>query len=104
MKKQIKETLVMGKRGPQRVITHGYDTQIIGLDIIRTINRNGKEFTPVHRKSGLSLAVYFPTATKAMKFANKHFTGFDFMQNKDDLLMDGKLSGCVKNAIEIEGL
>lgn len=103
MKRLTKETTIYGNRGPQKVITYGYNTQVKGLDVIRA-DGTGREFTPIHRKSGLSISVYFPSATKAVKFANKYLKGFDFTQDKDDLLRDGKLSECVLNAIIREGL
>ena len=101
MKRQIKETTIMGKRGPARVITYGYDTKTKGLDVIR-VDGTDREFTPIHRKSGLSIGVYFPSATKAIKFANKYLTGFDFTQDKDELLRDMKLSNCVLEAKILE--
>lgn len=104
MERQIKETSIMGKRGQQRVITYGYNTQVDGLDIIRAVDSNTKEFTPIHRKSGRSLSVYFPTATKGVKFANKYLKDFDFTQDKDALLKDGKLGDCVRNAKIEEGV
>ena len=109
MKRQIKETTITGKRGPQRVITYGYDTKIKGLDVVRVVRLDGfdgagQRFTPMHRKSGLSVSVYFPTATKALKFANKYLTGFDFTQDKDSLLSDRKLCNCIIEAKTLEGL
>lgn len=103
MKRLMKETTILGNRGPQRVITYGYDTQVKGLDVIR-VDGIGKEFTPIHRKSGLSISVYFTSVTKAVKFANKYLKGFDFTQDKDNLLRDGKLRECVLNAKIREGL
>lgn len=104
MKRLIKETTIGGNRGPRRVITYGYNTGIDGLDVVRSIDRCKEEFTPIHIKSGLSVAVYFTSATKAVKFANKYLKGFDFTQDKDDLLRDGKLGECVFNAKIMEGL
>ena len=98
MKRQIKETTIMGKRGPQRVTTYGYNTKVEGLDIIRVIDDMPGKFTAVHVKSGLSIGVYFPTATRIVKFVNKYLTTFDFTQDKDILLKDGKLGECVLNA------
>lgn len=98
MKRQIKETTIIGNRGPQRVITYGYDTKVDGLDVIRTIDDERGRFSAVHMKSGLGIGVYFTSATKAIRFVNKYLTGFDFMQDKDDLLKDGKLSRCVYEA------
>ena len=103
MKKQIKETTIMGKRGPQRVTTYGYNTQVKGLDVIR-VDGNGKEFTPIHVKSGLSIGIHFTDYVKAVKFANKYLKGFDFTQDVDDLIRDGKLGKCVYNAKIREGL
>lgn len=103
MKRQIKETTILGKRGPRRVITYGYDTQIEGLDVIR-VDGYGRLFTPIHKRSGLSISVYFPNPTKAIKFANKYLKGFDFTQDKDDLLKDGKFGKCVHDAKIREGI
>ena len=103
MKRQIKETTVLGKRGPQRVITYGYNTQIDGLDVIRC-DGNRKQFVPIHRISGLSIDLDFPSAIKAVKFANKYLKDFDFTQSKDDLLRDGKLEKHVHDAKIREGL
>ena len=104
MKRQIKETTIRGERGPQRVITYGYDTKINGLDVIRIIDDKPKKFTAVHVKSGLSIGIYFPTATKAIKFVNKYLTAFDFTQDVDALLRDGKLEDCILNARIKEGI
>ena len=103
MKRQIKETTLLGKRGPQRVITYGYDTKIKGLDVIR-VNGNSKEFTLIHRKSGLSIDVYCTSATKAIRFANKYLAGFDFTQSKNDILNNKKILECVHAAKIREGL
>lgn len=102
-KKQIKETSIMGSRGPVRVITYGYDTKIIGLDVIKVIGID-KEFTITHRKSGFSLGVYFGGYMKAVKFANKYLKAFDFLQNAKVLQTDEKLATCIRAAKEKEGL
>lgn len=102
MKRQIKETTILGKRGQQRVITYGYDTGIDGLDVVRTTDRNTKEFTPIHTKSGFSLSVYFISAIRAVRFANKYLKGFDFTQDIDKLLNNKKLRKCVIDAKEME--
>ena len=104
MKKQIKETTIMGKRGPQGVITYGYNTQVNGLDVVRVIYGDEEEFTPIHVKSGLSIGIHFTGYVKAVKFANKYLKGFDFTQDADDLIRDGKLGKCVYNAKIREGL
>ena len=105
MKRLIKETTISGKRGPQRVITYGYNTEIDGLDVVRIPQEDRIGYTPIHTKSGLSVSVCFTSATKAIKFANKYLKDFDFTQDKDDLLRDGKLGECVHNAkIREEGL
>lgn len=96
MKRQIKETSIQGKRGAQRVTTYGYDTEFDGLDVIMVAETN--EFTLIHRKSGLSLSVYFTTPTKALKFASNYLHGFNFTQDVDELIEDGKLGKCVYNA------
>lgn len=98
MKRQIKEAMVQRRRGPTRVVTYGYDTKINGLDIIGNIDGICGKFTVVHVKSGYSIGIYFGTASKAFKFANKYLTGFDFTQDSEDLLRDGKLGECVLNA------
>ena len=102
MKKQLKETLIFSTRGPAKVITHGYNTQINGLDVIMTIN-DDQSYVIVHTKSGLSLGVWFGAPTKAVKFANKYLKDFDFSQNADDLTKDGKLGKCVYNAKKKRG-
>ena len=104
MKRQIKETLISGKRGPQRVTTYGYNTQVNGLDVVRVVHSDEKEFTPIHVKSGLSIGIHFTDYVKAVKFANKYLKCFDFTQDEDDLLRDGKLGKCVYNAKIREGL
>ena len=103
MKRQIKETLISGKRGPQRVTTYGYNTQVNGLDVVRVVHSE-KEFAPIHVKSGLSIGIHFTDCVKAVKFANKYLKCFDFTQDEDDLLRDGKLGKCVYNAKIREGL
>lgn len=104
MKRQIKETSIISGRGPVRIITYGYNTQVDGLDVIRTIDKKGKKFTIVHRKSGISLGVYFPSAIRGAKFANKYLKDFDFTQYANDLLRDGKLGKCIYSAKITEGL
>lgn len=103
MKSQLKETSMMGRRGLAKVITHGYNTQINGLDVIRVIDAD-KNYVIVHTKSGLSLGVWFEAPTKAVRFANKYLKGFDFTQTTDDLTKDGKLGKCVYNAKVEEGI
>lgn len=104
MKRQIKETTVSRRLGAARVITYGYDTKVNGLEVIRIIDDGPKKFTAIHVKSGLSICVYFPTATKAIKFVNKYLTGFNFTQDEDDLLRDGKLGEYILNATRKEGI
>lgn len=102
-KKQIKETLMMCHRGPAKVITFGYDTQVVGLDVIKVIGID-KEFTITHRKSGLSLGVYFTAYTRAIKFANKYLKGFDFLQDSKTLQANKELPACLRATKTKEGL
>ena len=103
MKRQLKETSIMGKRGPQRVITYGYNTQINGLDVVRVVGPD-KEFCIVLSKSGLSIGVYFTGHARAIKFANKYLKGFDFTRDPNKITRDRKLRKCVYNAKIMEGL
>ena len=91
MKRQIKETTILGKRGyPQRVITYGYDTKVPGLDVIRVIG-DEREFCIVQRSSGLSLGTYSAGYTKLVRFANKHLKDFDFKRNTTEIQADRSL-------------
>ena len=104
MKRQIKETTVLGKRGyPQRVITYGYDTKVVGLDVIRVIG-DEREFCIVQKSSGLSLGVYSAGYTKLVRFANKHLKDFDFERNTVEIQADRSLYECLRIAEEREGL
>lgn len=104
MKRQIKETSILGRRGPVRIITYGYNTQVDGLDVIRTIDKKGKKFTIVHRKSGISLGVYFPSAIRAAKFANKYLKDFDWSRDVMEIQIDRDLYKYIKATKNKEGL
>ena len=103
MKRQIKETSIRGRRGPQRVITYGYGTQVIGLDVIRVVEPD-ERFCIVQSKSGISMGIYFASYIKAVKFANKYLKGFDFTRNTKEMELDKDLYKCIKNARDKEGL
>ncbi len=80
MKQLIKETSIYNKRkkGFSKVITYGYDTNAQGLSVVRTINKNIKEFTPVQTCTGVSLGLCFSSYIKAIKFVNKYLSSFNF--------------------------
>ena len=88
MKQLIKETRIGNKRNKNgvKVITYGYDTKVKGLSVIRTVNKNYKEFTPIQNHSGLGLGVYFCSPMNAVRFANKYFTPFDFNVPEKDII------------------
>lgn len=99
MKKIIMETSIHGKRGPQKVITYGYNTKVAGLNVIRVMGPE-KEFCIIQEKTGLSLGVYFTAYTKAIRFANNYLIDFDFNRNAKEISWDYDLRKCIMDAIE----
>lgn len=92
MKKLMKETSIFNKRGRAvRVVTYGYNTKIPGVDVIRVMGER-KDFTIVHRGSGLSLGLYSAKYTKLIKFANTHLAEFDFSLTAEELVDNHKLA------------
>lgn len=99
MKKTIMETSIHGKRGPQKVITYGYNTKVAGLNVIRVVGED-KEFCIIHAKTGLSFGIYFIAYTKAINFANKYLIDFDFNRSAREISWDYDLRKCIMDAIE----